>query len=217
MVTALELSASERRLMLAGLSHDLRTPLTRLKLMVEMLDAHDDKPGMLNDIDELSGIVRQFIDFARSEEKPRNELVTLAELASSVVARFAREHVQVHLHVRAEPELQADPLALERMLSNLLDNARRYGKAPINVEVAANDSMAILTVSDHGVGIPAAQRQAALAPFERLAAHRGTDGGSGLGLAIVTRIVKQHNGTLELSEAEGGGLCVRIKLPRETS
>lgn len=213
MARALEVSASERRLMLAGLSHDLRTPLTRLKLMVEMQEDGADKPGMLSDIDELSGIVRQFIDFARSEEKPRNEPVALAELASSVVARFARENLQIQLSVSAEPEILADPLALERLLGNLIDNARRYGQAPIEVKVASNQHHALLSVTDHGEGIPESMRQAALAPFERLASHRGTDGGSGLGLAIVSRVVKQHCGTLALEDVAGGGLCVTVGLP----
>jgi len=213
MARALEHSASERRLMLAGLSHDLRTPLTRLKLMVELQGDNADTPGMLSDIDELSGIVRQFIDFARSEEKPRNEPVALAELASSVVSRFTREHVNIQLSVLQEPEIQADPLALERLLGNLLDNARRYGGDPIEVLVAVENQHAILSVSDHGPGIPQELRQTALVPFERLAAHRGTDGGSGLGLSIVSRIVKQHSGSLALRDVEGGGLCVRIELP----
>jgi two-component system osmolarity sensor histidine kinase EnvZ len=214
MARALEISASERRLMLAGLSHDLRTPLTRLKLMVEMQEEGIDKPGMLSDIDELSSMVRQFIDFARSEEKPRNEPVALAELASSVVARFAREHVQIQLSIQDEPEIQADPLALERLLGNLLDNARRYGRGPIEVSVSSTPQHALLTVSDHGDGIPANLRQAALAPFERLSSHRGTDGGSGLGLAIVSRIVKQHGGILALDDTPSGGLSVKISLPR---
>lgn len=213
MAHALEVSASERRLMLAGLSHDLRTPLTRLKLMLELLHDSDDKSDMLADIDELAGMVRQFIDFARSEEKPRSELVALAELASSVVARFAREQVKVQLTVLAEPEIQADPWSLERLLGNLLENARRYGRNPIEVEISLEAGQAVLKVSDHGDGIPPEQREAALAPFERLVAHRGTDGGSGLGLAIVARIVKQHEGSLQLLDAPGGGLCVRIALP----
>lgn len=214
MSRALQASASERRLMLAGLSHDLRTPLTRLKLMVELQGESGDSPAMLSDIDEMSGIVRQFIDFARSEEQPRNEPVALAELASSVVARFAREQVPVHLTVQNEPEIVADPLALERLLGNLIDNARRYGLPPVEVEVAESDADAILSVTDHGAGIPAESRQAALAPFERLAAHRGTDGGSGLGLAIVSRVVKQHHGSLHFTDVEGGGFRITVRLPR---
>jgi two-component system osmolarity sensor histidine kinase EnvZ len=214
MARALQTAASERRLMLAGLSHDLRTPLTRLKLMVEMQETNPDKQDMLDDIDELSRIVRQFIDFARSEEVPRREPVALAELASSVVSRFNREAMEIKMTPLAEPEIPADALALERLLSNLLENARRYGRAPFEVTVSETSHDAVLSVTDHGDGIPMESRSAALAPFERLAAHRGTDGGSGLGLAIVERIVKQHNGHLSFKDVDGGGLKVVIRLPR---
>lgn len=215
MARALELSAAERRLMLAGLSHDLRTPLTRLKLMVELQGDSPDAAGMLSDIDEMSNIVRQFIDFARSEEKPRREPVALAELAGSVVSRFAREQVDITFHPEAEPEILADPLALERLLSNLISNARRYGRPPIDVQVSATGDHALLRVVDHGDGIPPALRQAAMAPFERLAAHRGTDGGSGLGLAIVARIVNQHGGQIDFEDLPEGGWSIRIALPFE--
>lgn len=215
MSRTLQASASERRLMLAGLSHDLRTPLTRLKLMVELQGDTGENDAMLSDIDEMSGIVRQFIDFARSEEQPRNEPVALAELASSVIARFTREHVPIHLTVQSEPEIIADPLALERLLGNLIDNARRYGRPPIEVQVGEDRNEATLAVTDHGDGIPCESRQAALAPFERLAEHRGTDGGSGLGLAIVTRVVKQHNGSLQFEDVAGGGFRICIRLPRK--
>ncbi|QBJ80242.1 two-component sensor histidine kinase [Aquitalea sp. USM4] len=217
MASALDNAARERRLMLAGLSHDLRTPLTRLKLMLELQDSSPDTPDMLADIDELSRIVRQFIDFARAEESARLEPVALAELADSVVARFGRSGLDVHLDRLAEPELYVDALALERLLSNLLENARRYGKPPIRVEVASQDNMAMLSVIDHGAGIPAALRESALAPFERLAEHRGTDGGSGLGLAIVSRVVKQHHGQLRFVDEADGGFRVCILLPLTTA
>jgi two-component system osmolarity sensor histidine kinase EnvZ len=213
MTQALQAAASERRLMLAGLSHDLRTPLTRLKLMVELQPECSDQNAMLEDIDELSRIVRQFIDFARSEETRKSEPVQLAELADSVVGRFAREGLEISLLHHSDPERQADALALERMLSNLIDNARRYGTTPITVVVGERHGWAELTVLDRGQGIPPAQRSASLAPFERLAEHRGNDGGSGLGLAIVARIVKQHNGVLEFIDPPDGGFGIRVRLP----
>jgi two-component system osmolarity sensor histidine kinase EnvZ len=115
--------------------------------------------------------------------------------------------------VNAEPEILADALALERLLSNLIDNARRYGQPPIGIEIGVDDTHALLNVIDHGTGIPPELREAALAPFERLAAHRGTDGGSGLGLAIVARIVKQHQGALHFDDVESGGFKVSVRLP----
>jgi two-component system osmolarity sensor histidine kinase EnvZ len=214
MAQSLVEAASERRLMLAGLSHDLRTPLTRLKLTVELQPESSDQHAMLDDIDELSRIVQQFIDFARSEEMRRSEPLQLAELADSVAARFIREGLDVRPLCQPCLERQADALALERLLSNLIDNARRYGAQPIQVEVKDEpDGWASMTVLDRGRGIPPEHRVAALAPFERLAAHRGNDGGSGLGLAIVARIVKQHDGVLEFVDPPGGGFGVRVKLP----
>lgn len=213
MVTALDDTARERRLMLAGLSHDLRTPLTRLKLGVELQPDNTEREGMLDDIDQLSRIVQQFVDFARSEETLQREPVQLAELADSVVARFRREEVDITLQIQAEPELLADALALERLLTNLIDNARRYGALPIKVVVNQQDKQASLTVYDRGHGIPSAQRAAVLAPFERLAPHRGADGGSGLGLAIVSRIIKQHDGQLIFLDPEDGGFGIRALLP----
>ncbi len=213
MAQALDTAARERRLMLAGLSHDLRTPLTRMKLMVEMQEPGPDTQDMLSDIDELSRIVQQFIDFARAEETVKREPVALAELADSVVARFRRDGLDISLKREAEPELMGDALALERLLSNLLENARRYGAPPVRVEVAQQAGFANLSVVDHGNGIPASLRETALAPFERLAEHRGTDGGSGLGLAIVSRVVKQHHGQLSFEDEADGGFRIRIRLP----
>ena len=212
MAQALDKAASERRLMLAGLSHDLRTPLTRLKLAVEMLSPDEDSAGMLSDIDELSHIVSQFIDFARSEEVRPMQEVALGALIDSVLARFARDGMVVHWQ-RQDATLQGDALSLQRLLSNLLENARRYGRPPFAVSLQRSAGELVLRVGDGGEGIAPALQQAALAPFERLAAHRGTDGGSGLGLAIVQRIVQQHRGRLQFTHPPGGGFEVGIWLP----
>lgn len=215
MAQALDKAASERRLMLAGLSHDLRTPLTRLKLAVEMLDPGPDSEGMLADIDELSHIVSQFIDFARSEEPRALEPVALGELVDSVLSRFARSGMAVAWQ-RSDVALPGDALGLQRLLSNLLQNARRYGQAPYTLTLVQDGAEAVLCVLDSGDGIPPAQQEAALAPFERLAAHRGTDGGSGLGLAIVARIVRQHRGQLRFVYPPAGGFGVEVRLPLNT-
>jgi two-component system osmolarity sensor histidine kinase EnvZ len=212
MEQALEKAASERRLMLAGLSHDLRTPLTRLKLAVEMLAPGADSEGMLSDIDELSHIVSQFIDFARSEEARPMQEVALGELVDTVLSRFARDGMPV-AWLRQDASLQGDALSLQRLLSNLLENARRYGQPPFAVSLQLQQGAVCLRVQDGGKGIAPELQQAALAPFERLAAHRGTDGGSGLGLAIVSRIVQQHSGHLQFEHPPAGGFAVCILLP----
>ncbi|WP_174872880.1 histidine kinase dimerization/phospho-acceptor domain-containing protein [Vogesella oryzae] len=142
MASALEKAASERRLMLAGLSHDLRTPLTRLKLAVELQDDNTEREGMLSDIDELSRIVGQFIDFARSEEARALSPLALDELVDSVLGKFARDGMSVSFQ-RADATVNGDALGLQRLLSNLLQNARRYGAAPFAValEVAGQQGV----------------------------------------------------------------------------
>lgn len=212
---SLDETARERRLMLAGLSHDLRTPLTRLKLMLEMQEAGADQRDMLDDIDELSRIISQFSDFARAGETRPLTPTALGELVDSVVARFGRNGMEIALEIEDGLEINGDALALERLLSNLLENARRYGLPPFAVRLVRDHHTAQLTVTDHGAGIAPELREAALAPFERLASHRGTDGGSGLGLAIVTRIVSQHHGRLDFIDEADGGFSVRIRLPLE--
>lgn len=212
MATALDKAASERRLMLAGLSHDLRTPLTRLKLAVELQDDHSEREGMLSDIDELSRIVGQFIDFARSEEQRALSPLAFDELVESVLGKFARDGMAVGYR-REEAVVNGDALGLQRLLSNLLQNARHYGAAPYSVALAVSGAEVTLRVHDSGAGIAPELQQAALAPFERLAAHRGTDGGSGLGLAIVARIVKQHGGSLRFEHSATGGFAVLVTLP----
>ncbi|MGL6071495.1 ATP-binding protein [Craterilacuibacter sp.] len=209
---SLDETARERRLMLAGLSHDLRTPLTRLKLLLEMQEASPDQHDMLDDIDELSRIVSQFSDFARASETRPLSPTALSELTDSVATRFTRNGMAITLDLAEGVEINGDALALERLLSNLLENARRYGQPPFRIRLQQQGAYACLCVTDHGSGIAPELREAALAPFERLAAHRGTDGGSGLGLAIVTRIVNQHGGTLDFVDEADGGFTVRIKL-----
>lgn len=215
MAAALDKAASERRLMLAGLSHDLRTPLTRLKLAVELQDENGEREGMLSDIDELSRIVSQFIDFARSEEQRALSPLAFDELVESVLEKFARDGMAVGYR-REDATVNGDALGLQRLLSNLLQNARHYGAAPYSVALTVSGAQVTLRVHDSGAGIAPELQQAALAPFERLAAHRGTDGGSGLGLAIVARIVKQHGGNLRFEHPVSGGFAVLVTLPLST-
>lgn len=212
MTQALEKAAGERRLMLAGLSHDLRTPLTRLKLSIEMEDDLADKDGMLSDIDDLSRIIGQFIDFARSEEKCSLLPLALDEIASNVLEKFARGGMTVDSELAAA-QIKGDALGLQRLIGNLLENARRYGAAPFALKLACEGNQAVLRVCDQGQGIPPELQQAALAPFERLNTHRGGDGGSGLGLAIVSRIVQLHGGKLSFELPEAGGFAVVIRFP----
>jgi two-component system osmolarity sensor histidine kinase EnvZ len=229
MASDLKTAEANRTLILAGISHDLRTPLARLRLGVEMSADPTFSEGMVADIEQMDAIIGQFLDFARSgqdEAAPAGD-VDLNALAVEVCAHYES-------HGRA-PALQADdpPVvvrgrrpALKRALHNLIDNALRYsadedGDADITVRVARSDGNALVEVLDRGPGIPAAEAERLKQPFTRLDVARGTadgseggaQGGSGLGLAIVDRIAHQHGGSFDLLPRPGGGLIARLSLP----
>jgi two-component system osmolarity sensor histidine kinase EnvZ len=210
----------ERALLLAGVSHDLRTPLSRIRLGLEMMDDKGDtelRSGLVQDIEEIDGAIGQFLDFARLRDAeaavPGADLNALAE---NVVARYARNARRVRLHTRPVPPLALRPLAIQRLLANLIDNALRHGEGLVEVSTAVEDDRAIVEVLDRGPGIPAEAAERMLQPFTRLDTARAGSG-TGLGLAIVERIAGMHGGTVKLLPREGGGLRVRVELaiPRE--
>ncbi|QNM96005.1 ATP-binding protein [Chitinimonas koreensis] len=214
MLADLDATERERGVMLAGISHDLRTPLARLKLGVEMMADDSLRDGMREDVEDIERILGQFIDFARGLGNEQAREGDPAELARGVVARYARGGCAVELLLDDElPLVPLRPLALSRALANLIDNARRYGAAPYSLGVHADAGSLRFVVGDRGPGIPADQIATALQPFQRLDSARRADGGSGLGLAIVERIARQHGGTLALDPRDGGGLLATIRLP----
>ncbi len=214
MLSDLDANERERGVMLAGISHDLRTPLARLKLGVEMM--HDDslQGGMQEDIEDIERILGQFIDFARGSGSESPVVSDPADLARNLVARYHRSGCAIELDLADElPLLALRPLALSRALSNLIDNACRYGSSPISLCVAYHNAQLCFSVRDHGPGIPPQQLALALQPFQRLDSARRADGGSGLGLAIVERIARQHGGQLKLCNHPDGGLLAELSLP----
>lgn len=216
MLAALASADQERTTMLVGVSHDIKTPLTRLRMAVEMQADPAERDGMVEDIEQISRILDQFSAFLRGADEPFGAL-DAAQLLQRVAERYRRQGraVQLQLPVRLPP-LPAQALALERLLGNLLDNALRHGGEPVELSAVRTGDWLQLTVRDHGAGIAAEQHAEALLPFTRLDAARSADGGSGLGLAIVKRIVDRHGGRLTLQEAAGGGLLVQVELPLAT-
>lgn len=214
MTDALARLDSERRLLLAGISHDLRTPLARMRLAVEMLPEADSlKPGMVQDIEDMDDIIRQFLDFVRGVESELVQAVDLNHLAEGIVDRYRRSGQPVITKFSTLPALSMRPQAMQRLLTNLLDNAFAYGHGPIEIATHANHETIKLSVFDRGPGIPEEEISRVLRPFERLDKARGPEGGSGLGLAIAGRIARLHGGTLSLHNREEGGLEVRLTLP----
>jgi len=206
----------DRALLLAGVSHDLRTPLARIRLGVEMLDAKADtalREGMVQDIEDIDAVINQFLDFARvdGEQSITSEL-DLNALVNAVLERYQRQGKAIATRLGSVPRLQLKAPAIQRLLTNLIDNALRHGGPGVEVETAAERGRVRLSVLDRGPGIPAAQTERMLQPFTRLDQARSTSG-SGLGLAIVDRIARLHHGSVTLHAREGGGLEARVELP----
>lgn len=207
----------QRTLMLSGVSHDLRTPLTRMKLGLSMMEDGADVAALMRDVAEMEALLATFLDFARGEALDDPLPTDPVALASQLVADLRRGGGQVTLIApeRAETVLLR-PQAVRRCLVNLVSNALRYGAAA-RLTVVVSDRAIRFTVEDDGPGIPPEQRAEALKPFARLDEARNQDKGSGvgLGLAIARDIAQRHGGSLTLREsAELGGLRVDLVLPR---
>lgn len=210
----------ERALLLAGVSHDLRTPLARIRLGLEMLDDKGDaalKTGMVQDIGDIDAAISQFLDFARlAETEPAVAEGDLNAIVNGVAERYARSGKPVNMRLAPLPALPLRPLAIQRLAANLIDNAQRHGGAEAQVVTGQADGCVFLEVQDRGPGIPADQAERMLRPFTRLDAARG-GAGTGLGLAIVDRITRMHGGKAKLIPRAGGGLRARVELPLKTS
>jgi two-component system osmolarity sensor histidine kinase EnvZ len=207
----------DRALLLAGVSHDLRTPLARLRLGVEM-SARDEalRSGMVADIEEMDRIIGQFLDFARDDATAALEVADLNGVIGSTVDRYARLGKDVRFHAGTLPPMPLRPTALSRLASNLIDNALAYGAPPVEVATSTRGGQAVIDVADRGPGVPSAEVERLKQPFTRADASRTrSDGaaGAGLGLAIVDRIARLHGGTFDLLAREGGGTVARVALP----
>ena len=223
MASNLAKSENERRFIMGSVSHDIRTPLTRMKLSLEMLPKKSAflKESMDQDIDEINQIINQFLDFVRGfDDEPISSLnfgnfltelkkqhaILGHDLKISKITRSKDIPKNLFIDVR--------PLAFKRLFDNLINNGVKFSKSN-KIELVAKlyDEKIEINVLDNGPGIPKAQREKLLEPFERLDQARGSIGGSGLGLAIANRIVMVHNGKLELINRRTGGLNVKLTFP----
>lgn len=205
----------ERAMVLAGISHDVRTPLSRLRLALEMSGADAaTAEGMRADIEEMDQVIGQFLEFARGEAEPR-EAQDPAPLLAEIGEHYAKlgRRVQV-ASVDAGPFPFAR-MALRRAIGNLVDNALRHAGEPVEVQVRREQDHVVVEVLDRGPGIPPDEAERLKRPFTRLDEARGGGGGAGLGLAIVDRIARAHGGRLELAPRPGGGLAARLLLKAE--
>lgn len=209
----------DRTLLTAGISHDLRTPLTRIRLATEMLPEGQDwiKDGIVHDIEDMNEIIDQFINYVRQDQQEKLDQADLNEIISDAVqARMIEEHHDIQLSLSPLPKIKLRRVAIKRVLENLLENAFRYGSDNIKIEsgIDNTDKMVHFAIRDFGKGIPEDQIDDLFQPFTQGDKARGSLG-SGLGLAIIKRIVDLHNGKIVLSNHPEGGLLATVSLPLE--
>jgi two-component system, OmpR family, osmolarity sensor histidine kinase EnvZ len=222
MVADLDKLEQDRVVLLAGISHDLRTPLARLRLEVEIQPLPEaTRAAMVGDLEQMNAIVAQFLAYARPmpQEPPRR--LPLAQVVSDSVAASRLDlDPSATLEVGLDDRLEVDghPTELRRAVDNLLTNAAHYGRAPdgalaLRVTLARERHQAVLTIADRGPGVPAEDAGRLLRPFERGNEARSDGAGAGLGLSIVDRIARLHGGTLQLAQAAPHGLACVLRIP----
>lgn len=218
MVDDLDRVESDRAVVLAGISHDLRTPLARMQLELEMAKlpeaAHQ---GMQSDLEQMDAIIGQFLDYARPTDSTQFVQVDLSSLMQQTAQEISRlQNVHVHAEIDDHASIMANPVDITRVVNNLVENARRYGRkkgdehVDIDLSCRLDGDRVLLEIADHGDGVPEEEIDRLLRPFTRMDQARGQANGAGLGLAIVDRIVRRHGGKLQLSNRKGGGLLIRI-------
>ncbi|MFO7483138.1 ATP-binding protein [Oceanibaculum nanhaiense] len=205
----------DRLQMIAAISHDLRTPLTRLRLFAEYMPDQDQRRQMLSDINEMEAMVsatltyasNQLKDEARSDVDLGSLLISLCDTAADAGCRVVYDGPD---HAR----LSCRPVAIRRVFANLIDNGCKFG-SEVRVTLCDGPDAIAITIADDGPGIPAAQREEAFRPFTRLETSRNREtGGTGLGLTIASDVILAHGGVIELGDAPAGGLLVTVMLPK---
>jgi two-component system osmolarity sensor histidine kinase EnvZ len=212
---------SQRTDMLSAVSHDLRTPLTRMKLQLEMLKQTPEIDDLKNDVGDMEKLINEYLDFARFDDKEKTKLVNVKEfLQEKIIAYYAKMNRIIINKITLEDDLNLDlrKLAFKRAIINLIDNAFNYGKEVMLSASKTYDNLSII-IEDNGPGIPELERENVFKPFYRIDNSRNLDsrpntGGSGLGMAIAFDAIIAHGGTIKLSDSQNlGGLKVEILIP----
>ena len=213
MMRRLNEAGDDQAVMLAGVAHDLKAPLTRLKLRASVLVAENERAGLIRDVDSLTNIVQQFLEFAGQSADAGPPVEVDAFLQEQFSAADSTETPLFTLDLRAGSSFALPRTLLDRLVTNLVDNALEHGAPPVDIATARDDRHWVISVRDHGPGIPDDRIAAAMKPFVRLDAARGGEGHCGLGLAIVARLAHDRGGRCHVRNHAQGGLEVRIELP----
>lgn len=217
MSEALQALETERRLMLAGISHDLRTPLTRLRLAVELIDA-EVLPArartMTQDICEIDSILAQFLEFARTESDEAPHPCNLSALVADICSHYRQGGHEIRTDLGRVGTARLRKVAIRRLITNLVDNALRYGEKDVRIATRRNAGQLILEVTDRGPGVHTCAPDDLIKPFAREDSSRRKPG-TGLGLTVVDRIARAHGGSLRLSNRPDGGFLAVVTLCAE--
>ena len=201
----------QRSEMLSGISHDLRTPLTRLKLQLAMLSQKDLSNKMSKDIDEMESMLNSYLQFAKSQIQEKSVATNINELFSEI--NYEKNSKNLHLDLPVEIVLVARKNALKRCLNNIIENGLNYAKN-VYINISKSTNNLIIIINDDGPGIPLDQYKNVFKPFYRLDESRNLNQfGVGLGMSIAEDVVRSHGGNIELSESKYKGLQVKITLP----
>jgi len=204
---------SQRTDMLAGVSHDLRTPLTRMRLEIEMLGDSEAAQNLKSDVTDMEHMLEGYLAFARGEGAEKPVPTNLTQVIEGVVSQAHRKGGQIDFHGEEDIILPLRPNAFKRSITNIVDNATRFANH-VSVRARQREDYAEVLIDDDGPGIPEDQRQDVFRPFYRVEGSRNQEtGGIGLGLTIVRDVIRAHGGDIELDTAPIGGLRVRLRLP----
>jgi two-component system osmolarity sensor histidine kinase EnvZ len=215
MVTDISQNESDRGIMLAGVAHDLKAPLARLRLRAEMVDNDKQRDGFVRDVDSLAHIVDQFLVFAHDgvDQSPMQPVDTHCERFARLYQTAWPGRAALRLNLRAGDDFELSTATLDRLLSNLVENAYNYGAPPVTITTGRVSDGFFLSVFDEGDGIPESMLGSASRPFVRLDPARGGNAHCGLGLAIVERLTQRAGGRCRLSNAMTKGLQVEMHFP----
>jgi two-component system osmolarity sensor histidine kinase EnvZ len=213
----IERQNAQRKIMLSGIGHDMRTPLTRMRLILSMMDEDDESAALRTEITDLERLLNGFLDYSRGQSASVMQIVDPASLLSDLVKRYTAAGAQVEYTASTQPApmVRIDPSLIERALDNLLSNAVRYGSR-VQASLLVADGTSTWTIEDNGPGIAARDRARAVEPFVRLDDARNQDAGNGvgLGLSIVTEAARAHSGCLLLDDSAAlGGLRASLQVP----
>ena len=206
-------SIQQRTEMLAGVSHDLRTPLTRMKLSLALLPESPETQELADDVSDMQRMIEGYLAFARGEGDEDPIPTDLSEILEDVAAGARRNNADIEVYWQGDMNVELRPIAMKRCLTNLVSNALRYGTV-VKLQAARGRTSVEIVVDDNGPGIPPDQYEDVFRPFFRLDSSRNVDtGGVGLGLTIARDVARSHGGDVALAASPLGGLRVSVRIP----